>query len=100
MSMADELDKLDRLRKSGALSDAEFAVAKRSLLEQRAPVRNDSLGRAANRYVSFQVVAGVIGLGLFLIMLIAMLSMMNKTADMIPPSLPGFNQPPITITFP
>lgn len=100
MSMADELDKLDRLRKSGALSDAEFAVAKRSLLEQRSPVRNDSLGRAANRYVSFQVVAGVIGLGLFLIMLIAMLSMMNKTADMIPPSLPGFNQPPITITFP
>lgn len=32
MSLADELEKLDRLRQSGALTDAEFADAKAALL--------------------------------------------------------------------
>ena len=97
MSMADELAKLDHLRRSGALSDAEFEMAKRSLLHQGAmPVRNDSLGRAANRYVNFQVVAAVIGLVLFLIMLFGIfLPVLNGMTDPTPPSLPGFNQPPI-----
>jgi hypothetical protein len=94
--MADELEKLDRLRKSGVLSDAEFAAAKRSLLGQGAPVRNDSLGRAANRYVSLQMVASVIGLFLFLIFVFAVvLPMMNKAPSPIPPSLPGFHEAPI-----
>ncbi|MCS7476918.1 SHOCT domain-containing protein [Umezawaea endophytica] len=94
--MADELGKLDRLRQSGALSDAEFAAAKRSLLEPKAPAREDSIGRAANRYVSFQVVAGVIGLIVFLIFLLAVfLPMADKANDMVPPSLTGFNQGPI-----
>jgi hypothetical protein len=97
MSMADELAKLDHLRRSGALSDAEFEMAKRSLLHQGTmPVRNDSLGRAANRYVNFQVVAAVIGLIMFLIFLFGIiLPGMNGMTHPAPPSLPGYNQAPI-----
>jgi hypothetical protein len=97
MSVADELEKLDHLRKSGALSDAEFAAAKRSLLEPGSQVRDDSIGRAANRYVSLQVVASVIGLIVFLIFLFAIfLPMVNRTANPTPPSLPGYHQAPVT----
>jgi hypothetical protein len=92
MSLADELTKLDSLRKSGALSEAEFQEAKTKLLHEapaemppeeepfserilhtdayRELSRDDddqSLGRAANRYVSYQMVMGVIGLIVFLI---------------------------------
>jgi hypothetical protein len=96
MGLADELTKLDSLRKSGALSEAEFQVAKRRLLNE-APVErpsvemppeedrfservrhsdifrelsrddDESLGKAANRYVSYQMVMGIIGLVVFLI---------------------------------
>jgi hypothetical protein len=99
--MADELEKLQRLHRSGALSEAEFAAAKRHLLEQGSSVRDNSIGRAANRYVSFQVVAGVVGLALFLIFLFAFIvPAMSRTTDPTPPSLPGFHQPQVTITFP
>lgn len=47
------------------MSDAEFAQAKRKLLasqEERPPSEPDrTLGEAANRYVSFQMVMTVIG---------------------------------------
>jgi hypothetical protein len=96
MGLADELTKLDSLRKSGVLSEAEFQVAKTKLLNE-APVErsavemppeeerfserirhsdvfrelprddDESLGKAANRYVSYQMVMGVIGLIVFLI---------------------------------
>lgn len=100
MSMADELGKLQHLHRSGALSDAEFAAAKRRLLEQAPPARDNSIGRAANRYVSFQVAAGVVGLTLFLIFLLAIiLPAFNSVSDPTPPSLPGFDQVPV-VTFP
>jgi hypothetical protein len=103
MGLADELTKLDALRKSGALSEAEFQEAKTKLLHESAAetplheVRDEmpfeeesvserilhskicrdlcdddgdqSLGRAANRYVSYQIVMGVIGAIVFLIFL-------------------------------
>jgi hypothetical protein len=92
MSLADELMKLRQLRESGALSEAEFRVAKDRLLHAPAPAGNasqevtdeadartawergdedNSLGRAANRYVSYQAVFGVIALLIFLVILFA-----------------------------
>lgn len=69
MSLADELKKLQELRSTGALSDDEFERAKQKLLfspaEERGAPPNDqenSLGRAANRYVSFQIIMAVIGI--------------------------------------
>ena len=77
MSLADELRKLQELRDAGTLSEAEFAKAKAGLLAappagapapapapaySPAPARSDALGEAAKTWVSFQIVAGVIGL--------------------------------------
>jgi hypothetical protein len=74
MSLADELQKLEQLRSSGALSEEEFHEAKTKLLspapEQRgflADDRQDSLGKAANRYVSLQMILAVVGIIIFLI---------------------------------
>lgn len=72
MSLADELKKLEELRGSGALSDAEFQKAKQRLLEEPsvplpAAAPEDSLGRAANRYVNFQMISAGVGLIIFLI---------------------------------
>ena len=87
MSLVDDLQKLDQLRSSGSLSEAEFQEAKKTLLspppDERRFVSDDqekrkfvpeiledddeSLGRAANRYVSFQIFSGIIGFIIFLI---------------------------------
>lgn len=71
MNITDELERLSRLHKEGALSDVEFAQAKSKLLvsqEERPPSEPDrTLGEAANRYVSFQMVMAVIGIIIFLI---------------------------------
>lgn len=74
MGLADELQTLEQLRSSGALSEEEFQQAKARLLAPPAGERgsarddgNESLGRAANRYVSFQIVMAVIGFIVFLI---------------------------------
>jgi hypothetical protein len=74
MSLADELKKLEELRESGALSDEEFQKAKQRMLyapAASAPTRpaapEDSLGRAANRYVNFQMISAGVGLIIFLI---------------------------------
>jgi len=74
MSLSTELQRLAELRASGALTEAEFERAKEKLLrENPAPQRpafdhrpDDSLGRAANRYVTFQAVMGVIAILIFL----------------------------------
>ena len=93
MSLADDLQKLEQLRSSGSLSEAEFEQAKKRLLsdssdeprflsdtQERRKTFDDvvadedeSLGRAANRYVSFQIVMSVIGLIVFLIFLFAVI---------------------------
>lgn len=76
MNIVDELAKLQQLRSEGALTDEEFAQAKRKLLEDDASTTTPSpvptiklslkegldevvdeestLGGAANRYVNFQ----------------------------------------------
>jgi hypothetical protein len=86
VDLAEQIQKRHGLHESGVLSDAEFARAKESLLEPSRPVEvhsmpgkrlrpypetGSSLGRAANRFVSLQIVMGVIGVILFLIFLFA-----------------------------
>lgn len=74
MSLSDELQRLADLRSSGALTESEFQQAKAKLLAgDSAPRRQepeyrpeDSLGRAANRYVTFQLIMGVIAILVFL----------------------------------
>lgn len=74
MSLSDELQRLADLRSSGALTEAEFEQAKAKLLNPQAPPpsgglddRSDhSVGRAANRYVTFQMVMALIGILFFL----------------------------------
>jgi hypothetical protein len=70
MNIADELQKLQQLHASGALNDEEFAKAKQAVLNGTPPARasgsegdglvvglfggkKETLGDAANRYVSF-----------------------------------------------
>ncbi|MCU0776877.1 MAG: SHOCT domain-containing protein [Akkermansiaceae bacterium] len=74
MSLSDELQRLAELRASGALTDSEFEQAKAKLLKEDEPPPNrepdeifdHSVGRAANRYVTFQMVMAVIGVLIFL----------------------------------
>ncbi len=73
MTIADDLQKLEELRASGALSDDEFQEAKARLLHepaQQEPAQQEdflsetpqeTLGQAANRYVSLEIVSRVIG---------------------------------------
>jgi len=73
LNITDELERLGRLHKDGTLSDEEFAQAKSKLLnqpsEREPPAEDNSLGGAANRYVTFQIVMSVIGVIIFLIFL-------------------------------
>ncbi len=102
MSLADDLQKIEQLRSSGSLTDAEFEQAKKKLLapsldeshfsedEEQGGFLSDnqekrklpscseyfededqSLGRAANRYVSFQILMSIIGLLVFLFLFFA-----------------------------
>jgi hypothetical protein len=98
MSVADELMKLEQLRQSGTLSDAEFEVAKSRLLAPAppppAPPQDNSIGRAANRFVSYQLIMGIVGIVVFLIFLLAfMLPMMNRVNDPDIPSGPDIEVP-------
>lgn len=80
MSLTDELQKLEQLRSSGALSAEEFQRAKTQVLsapdEKREFVpdkQQESIGKAANRYVSLQIVMAVIGGIIFLIVFFSIL---------------------------
>ena len=100
MNMIDELERLGKLHSDGTLSDEEFVRAKQNLLnereeraqEERTPEASEmdedgdnSLGRAANRYVSFQIVSAVLGFILFLIFLfVVMLPSMNHGPSSFP----------------
>jgi hypothetical protein len=93
MSLTDELQRLAELKAAGALTESEFQKAKDKLLAQdsrRQPPTSDdesdqSLGRAANRYVTFQMVMAVIGIILFLVFASKIFSSMNSPFG---PSLP------------
>jgi hypothetical protein len=78
MNFTDELERLSKLHKEGALTDDEFAEAKAKLLSPAAepsewreptPSEPNTLGEAANRYVTLQTVMAVIGVIIFLIFL-------------------------------
>lgn len=84
MDLAEQIEKLKTLHDSGALTDEEFAAAKHRLLIP-SPLKNQSnfsnqyprptqesdqsLGRAANRFVSMQIIMSIIGGIVFLIFL-------------------------------
>lgn len=84
MDLADQLAKLHSLHESGALSDEEFAAAKKKLLEPHAALPSDhlprvgfpearnadqSLGRAANRYMNMRITMAIVGAIVFLFFL-------------------------------
>jgi len=85
MNITDDLERLGKLHKDGTLNDGEFARAKAKLLSQETEGRSDdagpeidggkgiiednSLGTAANRYVTFRIVMGILGFIIFLIFL-------------------------------
>ena len=89
MSLVDELERLKELRESGALTEAEFEVAKRKMLSREddgGPVdreigdymdQDSSLGTAANRYVTFRIVMGVLSAILALFFLLFVLRMIS-----------------------
>jgi len=79
MNLSDEIKRLADLRDQGVLTPAEFDKAKQKLLQtpdkrtEKKPENysfedrsEESVGKAANRYVSFQIVMAVIGIILFL----------------------------------
>ena len=99
MGIADDLEKLERLHESGALSDREFDDAKQHVLNSYDAYDSpdpddpadfgdddDSIGVAANRYVTYQIIAGVVGLVVFLILLVTVfLPMMHMVSHLTIP---------------
>lgn len=90
MNIVDELEKLQQMHESGALSDEEFAKAKAAVLsgpplprsaggEDEGLVSNifgdkkETLGHAANRFVSFQKVMAVVVTVVMAVIIILML---------------------------
>lgn len=69
MDIAKELEDLERLHERGTLNDAEFATAKDAVLNGTA-APDGSLGTAANRYVTFQIVMSGIGVLIFLLVFV------------------------------
>ena len=72
MSLSEELQKLADLYDDGVLTEQEFAEAKRQLLHPapkapEKPTPDPTLGRAAETYVNYQIVMGIIGFIIFLI---------------------------------
>jgi hypothetical protein len=74
MNMTDELERLSKLHNDGALNDEEFAQAKAKLLnssQENNPSPRDyqdsTIGEAANRYVSFRIIMGILGFVIFII---------------------------------
>ena len=94
MNIVEELAKLQQLKLDGALTEAEFALAKQKLLEADAPgttpteppiikvslkegldeiVNEDStLGGAANRYVQYRYTSMIVGAIVFIVFAIIM----------------------------
>lgn len=65
MALSDELRKLQELRDSGSLTDAEFVQAKARLLTEPSDVGrigDGLIGQAANRWVTFRIVMAIVGL--------------------------------------
>jgi hypothetical protein len=100
MNITDELERLSKLHAGGGLTDDEFAKAKAKLLDSETAKSSDddgrpieevsrelgsnSLGNAANRYVTFQIVMGVIGIIVFVIVALAMISTTTSSHSHFP----------------
>lgn len=72
MSVGSELEKLNQLHKEGVLSEAEFAAAKAKLLGSLGPENTVGsgvhlMGKAAYKYVNFNIYYTVIGAVIFAI---------------------------------
>lgn len=99
MNFTDELERLSKLHKEGALTDEEFAQAKAKFLSPTAvpselrestPREPKTLGEAANRYVTLQTVMAVIGVIIFLIFLFAVILPTMSSRSSVPSfSVPG-----------
>lgn len=100
MNLSDELERLGKLRQQGLLTEEEFAQAKSKLLQGDDTPRdrgtglggllqNPSLGDAANRYISYRIVTGVIGLIIFLIMFFAFFLPHFRAVDRAFQDFPG-----------
>jgi len=66
MDIASELEKLKKLQSEGVLSEDEFTLAKRKLLEtvgaeNTVGAGTHLLGKAANNYVNFQITSTKVG---------------------------------------
>jgi uncharacterized membrane protein len=90
VSVADELQKLADLRASGAIDDEEYERAKECVLGSSSRSRprrpqapgDETLGRAANRFVSISVIWGIIGLVVMLLLFfLFFLPQWNKHQD-------------------
>ena len=74
-SLSNEIGRLHRLKEDGALTEAEFAEAKRRLIASAGRAARDDddddddesgdLGRAANRFVTYEKKKSTIGLVIF-----------------------------------
>lgn len=88
MSLSTELQRLAELKASGALSESEFQRAKEKLLDGDSsppPDLDNSLGRAANRYVSYQFWFGLI-VGIIFLCIIASQTCGKSNSPFGPPS--------------
>lgn len=87
MNIASELEKLKKLQSEGVLSDSEFAIAKKKLLdtvgaENTVGAGAHLLGKAANNYVNFQITTTKIGLVIaILFFFFFFLPQWNKISD-------------------
>ncbi|HEY3378470.1 MAG TPA: SHOCT domain-containing protein [Armatimonadota bacterium] len=103
MNIVEELAKLQQLRAEGALTDEEFAQAKRKLLQDdtshTVPTaaqtiklslkdgldeivdEESTLGGAANRYVSFQYTSLIVGAILFVVVAIIMFTVFSNFSN-------------------
>ena len=93
MSIADELKKLQELRADGVLTEDEFQRAKETILaggnQSGRPTEDNSIGRAANRYVSFNIIWAIIGLILFLYLLFGVVLPRWNSFPEFPGNFPG-----------
>lgn len=96
MNISEELQKLAALRQSGTLTEEEFSAAKKHLLSGSAlhstSINNEALGRAANRYITFQIVMFVIATIIVLIFIFAVM-VPNFSAVRASPQVPSTGKP-------
>ncbi len=113
MSIADELLKLQQLKDAGALTEFEYDTAKAKLLADPTPTYSVpvapvypvsqsgnnvtfDIGPRANRFANYQIVLGLIGLVIFLVVLCTVIIPAFNSAS----EDPGFPGGTITCTGP